>query len=580
MSSASFAAVRRLPGQATATPPSSDGATPPVPPASPVPYVAPSAGVTDAVLVVCRIRPLLTGIDDGSAPAAAGLSSEGGALQTATSAGNLVGCLLPAPGATSLTVVPRGSAESSSAAALDISTNASANQPQQFTFDRIFGPETQQKDMYEAVGMPVLKSVLAGFNGCVLAYGQTASGKTWTIDGCLSAPQMQALARSGAQLLLPREAAGPTAPAGGVTLASLNAAAAGTGGHDTSRTAAPPSAAEADIAMTAPERELASRAGLIPRLILGLFDAIARHETGDETTFSVSCQHVEIYQEGLRDLLQMGIASESKRIGVRNAGRESLSGRAQGGRATPSLDLTIDGDAVADGEAADVGELEGPLPPGGEARRGPTPALGDPDLTVDSAAASVTGSRGVDASSSERLQLLQSAVSSGRTTPAAADTGALQIREDPQRGVFVAGAAQLPVTEERHVFEALALGASHRATAATRMNERSSRSHSVFQLYIMQKRLDSMTTVRSTLTIVDLAGSERVGWHELLVCAVWVPQQSPRMFRQVAKTGAVGARLDEAKKILFSLHALSNVINALTDGRSSHIPYRDSKCGN
>ena len=46
---------------------------------------------------------------------------------------------------------------------------------------------------------------------------------------------------------------------------------------------------------------------------------------------------------------------------------------------------------------------------------------------------------------------------------------------------------------------------------------------------------------------------------------------------RVARTGAVGARLDEAKKILFSLHALGNVINALTDGRSTHVPYRDSK---
>ena len=132
--------------------------------------------------------------------------------------------------------------------------------------------------------------------------------------------------------------------------------------------------------------------------------------------------------------------------------------------------------------------------------------------------------------------------------------GHLHIREDPERGVFVLGATRLPVTSSHHVFEALALGASQRSTASTRMNDRSSRSHSIFQLYITQKRLDSMTTVRSTLTIVDLAGSERVD-----------------------KTGAVGARLDEAKKILFSLHALGNVINALTDARSSHVPYRDSK---
>lgn len=53
---------------------------------------------------------------------------------------------------------------------------------------------------------------------------------------------------------------------------------------------------------------------------------------------------------------------------------------------------------------------------------------------------------------------------------------------------------------------------------------------------------------------MDLAGSEKIG-----------------------KTGASGQTLDEAKKINKSLSSLGNVINALTDGKSSHIPYRDSK---
>ena len=42
-------------------------------------------------------------------------------------------------------------------------------------------------------------------------------------------------------------------------------------------------------------------------------------------------------------------------------------------------------------------------------------------------------------------------------------------------------------------------------------------------------------------------------------------------------TGATGDRLKEATKINLSLSALGNVISALVDGKSKHIPYRDSK---
>jgi kinesin family protein 3/17 len=44
-----------------------------------------------------------------------------------------------------------------------------------------------------------------------------------------------------------------------------------------------------------------------------------------------------------------------------------------------------------------------------------------------------------------------------------------------------------------------------------------------------------------------------------------------------SKTQATGVRLDEAKNINLSLSALGNVIKALVDGNSAHIPYRDSK---
>ena len=55
-----------------------------------------------------------------------------------------------------------------------------------------------------------------------------------------------------------------------------------------------------------------------------------------------------------------------------------------------------------------------------------------------------------------------------------------------------------------------------------------------------------------------------------------LPLLLPGSERQ-SKTGATGDRLKEATKINLSLSALGNVISALIDARSQHIPYRDSK---
>ena len=94
----------------------------------------------------------------------------------------------------------------------------------------------------------------------------------------------------------------------------------------------------------------------------------------------------------------------------------------------------------------------------------------------------------------------------------------------------------------------------NRAIAATNMNERSSRSHMIFILSISQNNTVDLTAKTGKLYLVDLAGSEKI-----------------------SKTGAEGKTLDEAKKINASLTTLGKVINALTDGKSTHIPYRDSK---
>lgn len=99
-------------------------------------------------------------------------------------------------------------------------------------------------------------------------------------------------------------------------------------------------------------------------------------------------------------------------------------------------------------------------------------------------------------------------------------------------------------------------GKKNRSVGATLMNAASSRSHSIFTIVVeCADSSDRGEHIRvGKLNLVDLAGSERQG-----------------------KTGATGERLKEATKINLSLAALGNVISALVDGRSSHIPYRDSK---
>lgn len=130
----------------------------------------------------------------------------------------------------------------------------------------------------------------------------------------------------------------------------------------------------------------------------------------------------------------------------------------------------------------------------------------------------------------------------------------LPIHEEKSRGVYVKGLLEIYVSSVQEVYEVMRRGGTARATAATNMNQESSRSHSIFVITITQKNVETSSAKSGQLFLVDLAGSEKVG-----------------------KTGASGQTLEEAKKINKSLSALGMVINSLTDGKSTHIPYRDSK---
>lgn len=52
-----------------------------------------------------------------------------------------------------------------------------------FTFDKTFGPDSKQNEVYATVVAPLIEEVLAGYNCTVFAYGQTGTGKTYTMVG-------------------------------------------------------------------------------------------------------------------------------------------------------------------------------------------------------------------------------------------------------------------------------------------------------------------------------------------------------------------------------------------------------------
>ena len=57
--------------------------------------------------------------------------------------------------------------------------------PKTFTFDAVYDASSKQADLYDETVRPLVDSVLQGFNGTVFAYGQTGTGKTYTMQGDL-----------------------------------------------------------------------------------------------------------------------------------------------------------------------------------------------------------------------------------------------------------------------------------------------------------------------------------------------------------------------------------------------------------
>lgn len=162
-----------------------------------------------------------------------------------------------------------------------------------------------------------------------------------------------------------------------------------------------------------------------------------------------------------------------------------------------------------------------------------------------------------------------------------ADRAQVSIREDTSGRILLTGMTQVNINSVEDLLNALHVGSAIRQTDATNINAKSSRSHAVFSLNLIQKKgqfdgkpltpqkekrfsmpLDAMmtqsesvVTVDSKLHFVDLAGSERL-----------------------KNTGAQGDRAKEGISINAGLASLGKVISQLSSRQpSAHISYRDSR---
>jgi len=132
--------------------------------------------------------------------------------------------------------------------------------------------------------------------------------------------------------------------------------------------------------------------------------------------------------------------------------------------------------------------------------------------------------------------------------------GGLKIFDDAsKKGVFIQNLEETLVKDAKDALALLTKGSHRRQIAATKFNDHSSRSHSVFSITVHIKETSTMgddLLKVGKLNLVDLAGSENIG-----------------------RSGAENKRAREAGMINQSLLTLGRVINALVD-RSSHVPYR------
>lgn len=192
----------------------------------------------------------------------------------------------------------------------------------EFSFDSVLPPRADQSSMYHVVAKGIVEDVLKGYNGTVIAYGQTGTGKTYTIfgpsaewessaallpsSGPSSSSSDSVELASGELLPLPSPSGSPqsaSADDGFPQMVRNRAFARG-------RPLRPRHSASKGRKGTTPED------GVIPRAVAQIFEHIEQHSK--DTQFVVTMSFLQIYMENIMDLLDVSKTNLSIREDPKN----------------------------------------------------------------------------------------------------------------------------------------------------------------------------------------------------------------------------------------------------------------------
>ena len=126
--------------------------------------------------------------------------------------------------------------------------------------------------------------------------------------------------------------------------------------------------------------------------------------------------------------------------------------------------------------------------------------------------------------------------------------------DDDSCKTSISDVTTIPITSPEQANSVLEQVNERRRTAATKSNDKSSRSHSIFILDVHGINVSSNIKTYGTLNLIDLAGSERINVSQV-----------------------EGERLKETQAINKSLSSLGDVISSINSSQALHIPYRNSK---
>lgn len=239
--------------------------------------------------------------------------------------------------------------------------------------------------------------------------------------------------------------------------------------------------------------ELSESAGIIPRILFKLFETLELQKDD----YVVKCSFVELYNEELKDLLgDPQDAASSRKLRIFDSNTMSAA----------------------------------------------------TNLTSNSS--STKNSRNNSPRSSSELPTATFLRKRWKTAPSAPQSH--HNSQDQNAGIYIQNLQDFHITSAKEGIKLLQKGLKHRQVATTKMNDFSSRSHTIFTITLYKEYNGEIFRV-SKMNLVDLAGSENI-----------------------SRSGAQHQRAKEAGSINQSLLTLGRVINSLTD-KSLHVPFRESK---